>query len=99
METVEMVFAAVVAVLAALAVVGALSCARVWEWCAIRRTLVTHRHQAADEFWREQGALVPTSPAEHESIRQGARRVLAGDSVGEIALDWKGRGAHGQRRP
>ena len=99
METVEMVFAAVVAVLAALAVVGALGFALVWEWCAIRRTLATQRHQAADECWRERSAIVPTSPAEHEPIRQGTRRVLAGDALREIALDWKSYGVHGQRRP
>jgi hypothetical protein len=45
------------------------------------------------------GALVPTNPAEHELIRQDARRVLAGDSLRGIALDWKGRGSHGQRQP
>jgi hypothetical protein len=47
---------------------------------------------------RERGALVPTDPAKHELVRQGARRVLAGDSLRGIAPDWEGRGSHGQRQ-
>ena len=35
----DVIFAYVVGVLAALAVIGALTFALVWEWCAIRRTL------------------------------------------------------------
>jgi hypothetical protein len=95
----DVVFAYVVGVLAGLAVIGALAFALVWEWCAIRRTLSAHRHRAPDGFWRERGALTPTFPAERDPIRQGARRVLAGQSLRGIALDWKGRGSHGQRRP
>jgi hypothetical protein len=86
-------------VLAGLAVIGALAFALVWEWCAIRRTLAAHRHQAADGFWRECGALPPISQPESKQIREGARRVLAGQSLRGMALDWKGCGAHGQRRP
>jgi hypothetical protein len=99
MRGLDVVFAYVVGVLAGLAVIGALAFVLVWEWCAIRRTLAAYRRQAPDELWRERGALVPTVPAEREPIRDGARRVLAGDSLREIALDWKGRGPHGQRRP
>jgi hypothetical protein len=100
MPDLEVVFATVVAVLAALACIGALVFALVWEWCAIRRTLAAHRHQAPDgRYWRERGALVPTVPAEDEPIREGARRVLAGESLRGIALDWKRRGSHGPRRP
>jgi hypothetical protein len=95
----DVIFAWIVGVLAGLAVVGALAFALVWEWCAIRRTLAAHRRQAPDEFWRARGALVPIVPAERAPIREGARRILAGDSLREIALDWKGRGSHGQRRP
>jgi hypothetical protein len=95
----DVIFAAVVAVLAGLAVIGALVVVLVWEWCAIRRTLAAHRRQTAEGFWRERGALLATNPAEHAPIREGARRVLAGDSLYEIALDRKGRGIHGQRRP
>jgi hypothetical protein len=42
----DVMFATVVGVLAGLAVIGALVFALVWEWCAIRRTLATHRHPA-----------------------------------------------------
>jgi hypothetical protein len=94
----DVVFAYVVGVLAGLAVIGALAVALVWEWCAIRRTLAAHRHHAPDRFWRERGALPPTSPPERQQIREGARRVLAGQSLRGIALDRKGRGAHGQQR-
>jgi|RhiMethySRZTD1v2_1073278.scaffolds.fasta_scaffold4579637_1 hypothetical protein len=41
MGSLETVFAAVVAVLAALAVIGALAFVIVWEGCAIRRTRPT----------------------------------------------------------
>jgi hypothetical protein len=95
----EVVFAYVVGVLAGLAVIGALAFALVWEWCAIRRTLAGHRHQAPAGLWRERGALRSIVPAEGEQIREGARRVLAGQSLRGLALDWKGRGRHGQRRP
>jgi hypothetical protein len=95
----EVVFASVVGVLAGLAVIGALAFALVWEWCAIRRTLAAHRHRAPNGLWRQRGALPPTSPGESEQIREGARRLLAGQSLRGIALDWKGRGSHGQRRP
>jgi hypothetical protein len=95
----DVIFAYLVGMLAGLAVVGALAFVLVWEWCAIRRTLAAHRHQAAGGTSPERGAFAPTSPAEHEPIRDGARRVLAGDSLGEIALDWRGRDAGGRRRP
>ena len=94
----DVVFAYFVGVLAGLAVIGALALALVWEWCAIRRTLTAHRHQAPDGFWREHGALPPTSPAESQPTREGGRRVLAGRSRRGIALDRKGRGSHGQQR-
>ena len=62
MGSVEVAFAVVVTVLAALAVIGALVFAVVWEVCAIRRTLADHRDPAARpptdaDFWREQRAL------------------------------------------
>jgi hypothetical protein len=94
----DVVFAYVVGMLAGLAVIGALASALVWEWSAIRRTLAAHRHRAPDGFWRERGALPPISPPESQQIREGARRVLAGQSLRGIALDWNGRGSHGQRR-
>jgi hypothetical protein len=95
----DVIFAFVVGVLAGLAVIGLLVFVLVWEWCAIRRTLAIHRGRVPETSWRERGALVPTNPAEHEPIRQDARRGLAGDSLRGIALDWKGRGSHGQRQP
>jgi hypothetical protein len=95
----DVVFAYVVGVLAGLAVIGALAVALVWEWCAIRRTLAAHRHRAADGFWRGRGALLPIGPPENKQIQEGARRVLAGQSLRGITRDRKGRGVHGQRRP
>jgi hypothetical protein len=53
----DVIFATVVGALAALAVIGALAFALVWEWCAIRRTLAAHRHQAPEAFWRDHAAL------------------------------------------
>ena len=94
----DVVFAYVVGVLAGLAVIGALAFALVWEWCAIRRTLAAHRHQTPDGFWRERGALLPISPPESKQIREGSRQIGAGQSRRGIALDRKGRGAHGQQR-
>jgi hypothetical protein len=94
----DVIFASVVGVLAGLAVIGLLVFVLVWEWCAIRRTLAAHRRQAPDGYWRERGALVPSNPAEREPIGEAARRVLAGDSLRGIPLDWRGRGRHGQRR-
>jgi hypothetical protein len=62
MGSLEVIFGAVVVVLAALAVIGALVFAVVWEVCAIRRTLADHRDPATRpptdaDFWREQRAL------------------------------------------
>jgi hypothetical protein len=58
----------------------------------------------APQLWKRttiylRRAIVPSVSAEGEPIREGARRVLAGESLREIALDWKGRGLHGQRQP
>jgi hypothetical protein len=53
----EVIFAAVVGALAALAVIGALTFAVVWEWCAIRRTLAAHRRAAPESFWRDHAAV------------------------------------------
>jgi len=54
------IFGAVVTMLAAVAVIGALVFAVVWEWAAIRRTLADHRDSRPPtdaDFWREQRAL------------------------------------------
>jgi hypothetical protein len=93
------IFTYVVGVLAGLAVVGALAFVLVWEWCAIRRTLAAHRHHAAGGTPHERGGSPPTSPAEHQQSREGTDRVLAGESLRGIALDWRGRDRHGGRRP
>jgi hypothetical protein len=96
----SVIFAWMIAVLAGLACIGALVFVLVWEVCAIRRTLVAHRRRPPDApFWRGRGALAWTSPAEQELVSEGARRVLAGHPLGGIALDWRGRDRHGQRRP
>jgi hypothetical protein len=45
-------------VLAAAAVLGALTYALVWEWTAIRRTLERHRRPSAEElFWSDHRAV------------------------------------------
>jgi hypothetical protein len=55
---IDVIFAAVVGVLAALAVIGALAVLIVSEWYAIRRTIERHRRPSADEvFWRTHSAL------------------------------------------
>jgi hypothetical protein len=54
----DVIFAYVVGVLAALAVIGAWRSRWCGEWCAIRRTLAAHRHQTPNEsFWRDHAAL------------------------------------------
>jgi hypothetical protein len=95
----DVIFAYVVGTLAGLAVIGALVFVLVWEWWALRRTPAAHQQQRHEGLWRERGVLVPTSSAERAPTREAAHRVLAGDSLRGIALDWRGRGAHGQRRP
>jgi uncharacterized membrane protein YcjF (UPF0283 family) len=58
MGTVETVFAVVVTVLAAVAVIGALVFAISWEWFAFRRLLERHRKpDPYEDFWRRQRAL------------------------------------------
>jgi hypothetical protein len=60
MGSLEVIFGAVVVVLAALAIIGALVFAVVWEWTAIRRTLADRRDSGPPtdaDFWREQRAL------------------------------------------
>jgi hypothetical protein len=58
MESLELVFATVVGVLAGLAVVGALTFALVWEIAAIRRVLERNRKPTPEEsFWRDHAAV------------------------------------------
>ena len=62
MGTVETIFGAVVIVLAALAVVGALAVVLVAECYAIRRTIERHRkpgpaYDPTSRWWRERSAL------------------------------------------
>lgn len=63
MDTLSMIFAAVVTVLAALACIGALAVVLVREWYAIRRTIQHHRRPHATlidptgRWWRERSAL------------------------------------------
>jgi hypothetical protein len=59
----SVIFAWIIAVLAGAACIGALAFVIVWEVCAIRRTLATHRVTADSrpptdaDFWRQQRAL------------------------------------------
>jgi hypothetical protein len=61
MGAVETAFAYAVAILAAVAVIGALAFVLVWEWCAIKRTLAAHRVATSsptdEDFWRQQRAV------------------------------------------
>lgn len=61
----EIIFGTVVALLAAVAVVGALVFAVVWEWAAIRRVLERHRKPTPEElFWQQHAAV--TAPERRE---------------------------------
>jgi hypothetical protein len=59
MDHLSAIFAVIVTVLAAIAVIGALAFAVVWEVCAIRRTIERHRNPPLTDadFWRQQRAL------------------------------------------
>jgi hypothetical protein len=62
MDHLSAIFATVVTVLAAIAVIGALVFAVIWEVCAIRRTLAAYRAAVGrpptdEDFWRHQRAL------------------------------------------
>lgn len=63
MDTLSMIFAAAVTVLAALACIGALAVVLVREWYAIRRTIERHRRPRSTltdptgRWWRERSAL------------------------------------------
>lgn len=72
MGSLETIFAVVVGVLAALAVIGALTFAVVWEWCAIKRTLAANRPPTPEEtFWQQHAALaVP----ERRTVGGGLRK-------------------------
>jgi hypothetical protein len=61
----DVIFAYVVGVLAALTVVGALVFALVWEFCAIKRTLTAYRRslspqESTEMFWHGSAVTVPT---------------------------------------
>jgi hypothetical protein len=62
MDTLSMIFAAVVTVLAALACIGALAVVLVREWYAIRWTIDRHRRPGtltdpSGRWWREHSAV------------------------------------------
>jgi hypothetical protein len=58
MGELETIFATIVGVLAGLAVIGALTFAITWEWCAIKRTLAAHRKPTPEEtFWQQHAAV------------------------------------------
>jgi uncharacterized membrane protein len=58
MGSLEIIFATIVGVLAAVAVIGALTFVLVWEWCAIRRTLAANRPPTPeDAFWSDHRAV------------------------------------------
>jgi hypothetical protein len=97
MPSLDTVFAYTVAVLAGLAVIGALAVVIVAEVYAIRRTIERHRRPDAiyvrpsrsdpsTRYWREHSA-VTIPEAEHEPVRQATGRVLAGDRLTDIARE------------
>jgi uncharacterized membrane protein len=53
----DVIFAAIVGALAAVAVIGALALVIVAEWYAIRRTIERHRRPAPESFWRDHAAV------------------------------------------
>ena len=55
----DVIFAVVVGVLAAMAVIGALAFVVTWEVLAIRRMVAAHRRQmpASESFWRDHAAV------------------------------------------
>jgi hypothetical protein len=58
MRAAETAFAYAVAILAAVAVVGALVAVLVWEWGVIRRTLAANRPPTPEEsFWHDHAAV------------------------------------------
>jgi len=80
----DVIFAYVVGVLAGLAVIGALTFALVWEWCAIRRTLAAHRDPPPQTaFWREPyGAERPGAA----TMRTAGRFLLLGWLMAALAV-------------
>jgi hypothetical protein len=88
------IFAWAVTVLAALAVLAVLAFIIVWAVLGIRRELTqdraVSRFDPTTRYRREHSAL--TIPlAEAEAVRDGARRVLAGQSLRGIVLNWRRR--------
>jgi hypothetical protein len=62
MGSLEVIFGAVVIVLAALAVIGALVVVLVWEWAAIWRTLTDRRDSRPPtdaDFWEQRALQEP----------------------------------------
>jgi hypothetical protein len=98
MAVLELAFAVVITALAAICCILVLVVAAFW--LAVQANRLRAQLRRPDPaFWRDRGALTPTiPPAEHEPIRQGARRILAGNLLREIALDWRDRTDHGRRR-
>lgn len=89
------IFAWIVTVLAGLAVVALLLFVIVWAVLGIRRQIIEHRARTtvppfdpSTRYWRERSALaIP----EAEQVRDGAGRILAGQTPAEVALDWRER--------
>jgi hypothetical protein len=88
------IFAWTVAVLAGLAVIGALAYAITWEVCGIRRTLARSRttvppFDPSTRYWPEHSAVRVVDGVtddERDQVRRMAGRVLAGHPIREPAL-------------
>ena len=93
------IFAWIVAVLAGMAVIGAIAYAIVWEVCRIRWILAAHRARPdaiyvrpsvdpSTRYWPEHSAVKVVdglTDEEAANLREAARRILTGDTVPEVA--------------
>jgi hypothetical protein len=92
MPDLSTLFAWTVAILAGLAVIGALAVVLTAEVYAIRRTLADYRARtttpASSRYWPEHSAVRVVdgiTDDERDQVRRMADRVLAGDRIQEIA--------------
>ena len=97
MERLSTIFAWTVAVLAGLAVIGAIAYAITWEVCAICRTLADYRartrgpsYDPTTRYWPEHAhvrVIDGITDEEADQVHQMAARVLAGDRLQEVAQE------------
>jgi hypothetical protein len=93
MPDLSTLFAYAVTFLAGLAVLTVLAFIIVWTVLGIRRELALHRARTtvppfdpSTRYWRERSALA-IPEAEVDEVREGAARILAGQSLRGIVLN------------